>query len=123
MGKVTGSIPVLGKFFRPKKPLFLVARLVGYLRANARVPPVYLPRVRLEPGFFILKKLYFSMRQGLKTDYREPGLQEKARKALWAYQLARPKARLIPQGFNRQGFYRKASLYWANLKPPVKVAF
>ena len=48
MGKVTGSIPVLGTIFLPKNRLFVVARLVGYLRATARVPTVFLPRLRLE---------------------------------------------------------------------------
>ena len=71
--------PVLGKFFRPKKTCFVVAHLVGYLRANARVPPVSLPRVRLESGLFILKKwARFSQysvcaRQGLKAKLILPG--------------------------------------------------
>ena len=41
-------IPILGTIFLPKNRLFVVARLVGYLRAAARVPTVFLPRVRLE---------------------------------------------------------------------------
>ena len=48
MGKVIGSIPILGTIFLPKNRLFVVARLVGYLRAAARVPTVFLPRLRLE---------------------------------------------------------------------------
>ena len=42
--------------FLPKKAYFVVALSVGYLRANARVSPVFLPRSRLELSLFSLKK-------------------------------------------------------------------
>ena len=53
--KVTGSNPVLPTIFLHQKSCFVVALSVGYLRANARVPPVSLPQSRLETRFFILK--------------------------------------------------------------------
>ena len=55
--------------FLPKIPYFVVANSVGYLRADARVPTVYLPRLRLELGHFSLKT------QPIPKN-REPGLQE-----------------------------------------------
>jgi len=54
----TGRQPPPGVFlpvFLPKIANFVVANSVGYLRAIARVPPVYLPRLRLEIDYFILK--------------------------------------------------------------------
>jgi len=44
-------------FFLPKNTYFVVALSVGYLRAIARVPPVYLLRSRLELNLFVLKNL------------------------------------------------------------------
>ena len=38
-----GSNPSLSVFFLPKTRLFVVVRSVGYLRAAARVPTVFLP--------------------------------------------------------------------------------
>ena len=43
--------------FLIKKPYFVVARLVEYLRAPRAIPTVYLPNSRLELGLFILKNL------------------------------------------------------------------
>ena len=56
-------------FFLPKKAYFVVALCVGYLRATARVPPVFLLRSRLELSFFRLK-------EPLRTVYFASSLRE-----------------------------------------------
>ena len=63
------EVQLLSGVFLPKMPYFVGANSVGYLRANARVPTVYLPRLRLGLGHFSLKTQPVSKN-------REPGLQE-----------------------------------------------